>query len=211
MISLKSCLVTLKMSRSSLFQVKFFDHYISKLVPYATSLSYLNITGAISESDLPVLTNIVQSHSTIEVVNINYIKRGLWMYTSTEGEMSSLVAAAGNSRLKKLIIGKCDIIELLNYANTNPKELILLELLIQPLAALLPNVTSLVYLEITGYVSDSDLPVLTNIVQSHPTLEVLNITDLPLMCNSTKLSPLVEAAGNSKLKKLAIGQCDNYY
>ena len=133
------------------------------------------------------------------------------MYTLTEGEMSSLVAAAGNSRLKKLIIGKCDIIELLNYANTNPKELILLELLIQPLAALLPNATSLVYLEITGDVSDNDLPVLTNIVQSHPTLEVLNITDLPLMCNSTKLSPLVEAAGNSKLKKLAIGQCDNYY
>ena len=43
-------------------------------------------------------------------------------------------------------------------------------------AALLPTITSissLTCLKITGNVLDSDLAVLTNIVQSHPTLEVL--------------------------------------
>ena len=165
----------------------------------ATSLTYLEITGDVLVSDLPDLSNIVQSHPTLEVLNINRIQPLSWEHNL----VSPLVEAAGNSQLKKLIIGKCDIIELINYANTNPKELIISDLLIQPLAALLPNITSLTYLEITGDVSDSDLPVLANIVRSHPTLEVLNIVKVRAI-DLTKLSLLVEAAINSQLKEIRV-------
>ena len=170
---------------------------LAALLPNITSLVYLEITGYVLDSEIFVLSNIVQSHPTLEVLNINE----RWVYNSTE--LSSLVEAAGNSQLKKLTIGKCDIIELLNYADTNPKELIILSRLLQPLVALLPNITSLVYLEITGYVLDSEIFVLSNIVQSHPTLKVLNILRISVD-SSTEVSSLIEAAGNSQLKKLIL-------
>ena len=174
---------------------------LAALLPNITSLVYLEITGYVSYSDLAVLTNIVQSHPTLEELNINNIERSFGVRNPTE--IFSLVEAAGNSRLKKLTINKCDVIELLNYANTNPTEVIIPSLLIQPLAALLPNITSLVYLEITGYVSDSDLPVLSNIVRSHPTLEVLDIIKV-WSINLTELSLLVEATINSQLKEIRV-------
>ena len=62
--------------------------------------------------------------------------------------------------------------ELLPHSNTNLKKLIISRDFIHLLAALIPNIVSLTYLEIL-YPLDSDLPVLTNIVQSHHTLEVL--------------------------------------
>ena len=177
--------------------------HLAALLLNATSLTYLEITGDVLYSVLPVLTNIVQSHPTLEVLNISRI---LWVYYNST-ELSTLVEAADNSQLKKLIIGECDIIELLNYKSTKPKKLILSGLLLQLFAALLPSISSLIYLEITDSVTSSGLPALTNIVQSHPTLEVMNI-NIGYVVNLTELSPLVEAAGNSRLKKLTIGQCD---
>ena len=68
---------------------------------------------------------------------------------------------------------------------------------------MLPNITSLTYLEITGDVSDSDLPVLANIVQSHPMLEVLVLPHMLISPNLLVL--LIEAAaGNSRLRKLVL-------
>ena len=47
--------------------------------------------------------------------------------------------------------------------------------LIETLAALLPNITSLTYLRINYPVDDSGLLVLIDLVQSHTTLEVLEL------------------------------------
>ena len=93
--------------------------------------------------------------------------------------------------------------EPLPHENTNLKELTISRYLLHPLAALIMNITSLTYLKISGYLLDSDLPVLTNVVQSHHTLVVLDIGRIDY-CNNTNLLQLIEAAGNSRLKKLLL-------
>ena len=108
--------------------------------------------------------------------------------------------------------------ELLPHENTNLKKLTISRNFLHPLAALIVNITSLTYLEInnkqypTSGLEDSDLPVLTNIVQSHHTLEVLEIREI-IYCTSTytstNLLQLIEAAGNSQLKKLRLDK-SNY-
>ena len=98
-----------------------------------------------------------------------------------------------------------DCHEPLPHVNTNLKELTISRNLLHPLAALIVNITSLTYLKIS-VILDSDLPVLTNIVQSHHTLEVLQIRWI-IYCseeNETNLLQLIEAAGNSRLKKLRL-------
>ena len=101
-------------------------------------------------------------------------------------------------------LGRQDIVldvELHPHENTNLKKLTISSHLLDSLEALILNITSLTYLKISGYLQDSDLPVLTNIVQSHHTLEVLKFG-----CheNETGLLQLIEAAGNSRLKKLRL-------
>ena len=95
--------------------------------------------------------------------------------------------------------------EVLPHENTNLKELTVSSHLLHPLAALIMNITSLIYLQISRFLLDSDLPVLTNIVQSHHTLEVLEIG---VNKNETELLQLIEAAGNSRLKKLILHKLD---
>ena len=107
----------------------------------------------------------------------------------------------------KLDLGLQDIMlhdELLLHENTNLKELTISRNLLRPLAALIMNITSLKYLKISVGPLDSDLPVLTNIVQSHHTLEVLQIGRIHYNSdeNETELLQLIKAAGNSRLKKL---------
>ena len=115
-----------------------------------------------------------------------------------------------------LCVGFEEIIlhELLPHENTNLKKLAISCNLLHPLAALIVNITSLTCLEI-GALLDSDLPVLTNIVQSHHTLEVLEIGYIMRDYNaltkpSTNLLQLIVAAGNSKLRtlKLRKSYCD---
>ena len=102
--------------------------------------------------------------------------------------------------------------ELLPHENTNLKELTVSTHNLRPLAALIMNITSLTYLRIDGGVLHSyDLPILTNIVQSHRTLDVLVIRELITFYNSKKngaLLQLIEAAASSRLKKLRL-RCDN--
>ena len=117
------------------------------------------------------------------------------------------------SSLQKLTLVLEDIVlhdELLPHENTNLKELTITRNLLHPLAALIMNITSLSYLGIVVGLRDSDLPVLTNIVQSHPTLEVLKIGWIPYKSDDyeTNLLQLIEAAGNSRLKKLMIKKRD---
>ena len=98
--------------------------------------------------------------------------------------------------------------ELLPHENTNLKELTVSLHILRPLAALIMNITSLTYLGISGGVLHSyDLPILTNIVQSHHTLDVLEIERSIIYYNSEKggqLLQLIEAAGSSRLKKLRL-------
>ena len=92
--------------------------------------------------------------------------------------------------------------EPLPHVNTNLKELTISGNLIHPLAALIANITSLTYLKICRPQA-SDLPVLTNIVQSHHTLEVLQIEKISYYVTHDLLQ-LIEVAGNSQLKKLRL-------
>ena len=101
---------------------------------------------------------------------------------------------------------------LLPCKNTKLKKLTILRNLLRLLAAFIVNITSLIYLESDSVLQDSDLPVLTNIVQSHCTLEVLHIglvvdhyaSSFP----STNILQLIEVAGKSQLKKLRLNRSD---
>ena len=78
-----------------------------------------------------------------------------------------------------------------------------------PLAALIVNITSLIHLKIYSALLDSDLPVLTNIVQSHRgTLEVLLIGGVCYETLSVLFTDLLEAAGNSQLNRLELYKSD---
>ena len=116
------------------------------------------------------------------------------------------------SSLEELRLNVLDVkmrTELLPHSNTNLKKLIISPYLIHLLAALIPNIVSLTYLEITLYPLDSDLPVLTNIVQSHHTLEVLDIGQIGCAALPTNMLRLIEAAGNSQLTELRLNK-SNY-
>ena len=63
--------------------------------------------------------------------------------------------------------------ELLPQSNTNLKKLTIQQKHIQPLATLLPNITSLTYLEVIGLVTYNDVSVLITTVQALHMLEVL--------------------------------------
>ena len=95
--------------------------------------------------------------------------------------------------------------ELFPHENTNIKELTIAPNLLHSLAALIVNITSLTYLNIVYAPLDSDLPVLTNIVQSHRTLEVLEFREFVSNDFSTNL---IDVAGNSRLKKLRLRKSD---
>ena len=92
--------------------------------------------------------------------------------------------------------------ELLPHENTNLKELTISRDLLHQLAAL--NITTLTYLWIIFFLQDGDLPVLTNIVRSHHTLEELCIGFISCDNYETELLQLIEAAGNGRLKKLIL-------
>ena len=99
--------------------------------------------------------------------------------------------------------------ELHPHHKTNLNKLYISNNLLHPLAALIVNITSLTYLEVYGAVPSIYLPALTNIVQSHRTLEVLVIGLILDHIDATdpftyNLLQLIEAAGNSRLKKLRL-------
>ena len=118
------------------------------------------------------------------------------------------------SSLQELKLNTSDIIktELLPCENTNLKKLIISRNLLHSLATVIMNITSLTLLEISDRPLSSDLPVLTNIVRSHDSLEVLQIKDIKNRNASPdsaiNLLQLVVAAGKSRLKKLRLNKSD---
>ena len=119
------------------------------------------------------------------------------------------------SSLQVLSLGRDGYItmrtELLPQKNTNLKELGMSSNHLPPLAAFLPKITSLTQLNIF-YPLDSDLPIVTNIVQSHHTLEVLVIGMVHDRKDSTETSgnllQLIEAASKCQLKELQVSLFD---
>ena len=99
----------------------------------------------------------------------------------------------------------------LSQKNTNLKKLAMTCALLLPLAKLLPNYTpSLTCLIINNsIVYADDLPVFTELIQSHPTLEVLEIESYsPGKGSKANLVQLVKTAASSQLKKLLFSQYD---
>ena len=98
--------------------------------------------------------------------------------------------------------------DLLPLNNTNLKVLVISDSLLRSLAVLLPNITSLAYLRITS-IPNSDLPVLTEVVRSHATLQVLEIGG-SYQYNEPAYTPsllqLVKTAGSNQLQELRLVQ-----
>ena len=126
----------------------------------------------------------------------------LWISVNELPYASTLIPTLFQpSSVENLVLLTDDTIlgtELLPHGNTNLKELSISGNLLHLLAALIVNITSLTYLLIDSVLQDSDLPVLTNIVQSHSTLGVLTISKINHCINSTNLLQLIEAADDSE-------------
>ena len=117
---------------------------------------------SIDHDDLVILQQLIAPGSELKY---------LFIFGITSQISSSLISTLFQpSSLQELTLSTDDAInetQLLPHVNTNLKELTISHNLLHPLAALI-MLTSLTYLG-TGYLLDSDLPVLTNIVQSHHT------------------------------------------
>ena len=83
----------------------------------------------------------------------------------------------GCSSLKnlQLFIDDFHRADLPHHSNTNLEYLSISGELIHSLASIIPNITNLTYLGIDVPIPESAIPVLTNIIQSHPSLEVLEL------------------------------------
>ena len=91
----------------------------------------------------------------------------------------------------------------LPHSNTNLQSLTITGTgFLRPLAALIPNISSLTILAVS-YQLYSDLPIITNIVRNHRTLELLCVgykQDDALTDSSAILIELFDAVGNSQIK-----------
>ena len=148
---------------------------------------------SIDHDDLVILQQLIAPGSELESLVICRI----------ESQISSLLILTlfQPSSLQELALLTDHTInetQLLPHGNTNLKKLTIFHNLLHPLAALIMNITSLIYLEIRVGLLDSDLPILTNIAQSHHTLEVLDIYKMRNCTDSTNLLQLIEAADSNE-------------
>ena len=147
---------------------------------------------SIVHDDLVILQKLIAPGSELEY---------LLIYDSVLQISSSLISTLFQpSSLQELALFTDDTInetQLLPHGNTNLNKLTISRNLLHPLAALIVNITSLTYLKIRDLL-DSDLPVLTIIVQSHHTLEVLDIEYIKNCTDPTNLLQLIEAADSNE-------------
>ena len=158
-------------------------------------LKKLLLTGVnIDHAGLVILQQLVAPGSELKSLYIKF-----WYIQS---QINNLLISTlfQPSSLQELVLDSVDTINKtrrLPHGNTNLKKLTISRDLLHPLAALIVNITSLTYLEI-GLLLDSDLPVLTNIVQSHHTLKILSISLNHDCTVSTNLLQLIEAADSNE-------------
>ena len=163
------------------------------------------------EDSMAVLQQLIAPESGLR--KLNYLNHPV----PIEGYISSLIPLLlDQSSLEELVIDYAtyERIEHLPHKNTNLKKLFLSTQLIRSLEPLLPNITSLTCLKITGSsIGTKELNVLTKTVQSLPALQVLEIEHVtyyrceegPIHVSSSLLQ-LIEAAGNSHLEELIISE-----
>ena len=178
-------------------------------------LFYINI----DEKDEEALKKLIAAKNspkslTYRTVNEYTYPRSLIPMLLDDSSLEELVVKTGSEV-------KMDT-ERIPHTNTNLKMLTISCTLVQPLAALLPN-TSLTHLVVDSQVYDSDLPMLKSLVESHSTLQVLELgkivhyasTPEPTYISesvesaSSNLRELAQVASNSQLNKLKLHQ-DNY-
>ena len=140
-------------------------------------------------------------------------------YTHTRSLVPMLL---DDSSLEELYVRTGSVVNMdtkvLPHTNLNLKKLTISCELVQPLAALLPN-TSLTHLVVDTLVYDSDLPFLTSLVESHSTLQVLELGKIidyasnytSLTSASPNLHQLIIVASYHQLKKLKLQQDDYDY
>ena len=171
------------------------DSYFSVIVTLRdfSRLKKLELLGvSIDHDDLVILKQLIAPGSELEY---------LLIYDSVLQISSSLILTLFQpSSLQELALFTDDTInetQLLPHGKTNLKKLTISRNLLHPLAALIVNITSLTFLKIRDLL-DSDLPVLTIIVQSHHTLEVLDIEYIKNCTDPTNLLQLIEAADSNE-------------
>ena len=166
-------------------------------------LELLNVD--IHEDDEAILRQLIAPESRLSL--LVYYSSFNESYTNT---FIPLLLQKSSVRELKLVISYGDIImktELLPQENVNLEKLSISHNLLHQLAALIQKFTSLTYLAISEP-QDNDLPVLTNLVQSHETLEILELDRIrdhdKLKDASTNMLQLIETAANCQLKELRI-------
>ena len=158
-------------------------------------LKTLGLFGVnINHDDLVILQQLIAPGSELKSIICFDIEPQISsLLISTLFQLSSLQELRLSTTADDTIIET----QLLPHGNTNLKKLSITRNLLHPLAALIVNITSLTYLEINHPLA-SDLPVLTKIVQSHHTLEVLHIYKIQNCTDSTNLLQLIEAADSNE-------------
>ena len=143
----------------------------------------------IDHDDVVILQQLIAPGSELEdLVICNYESRTSSLVISTLFQPSSL------QELDLFTDDTINETQLLPHGNTNLKKLDISRNLLHPLAALIMNISSL---GIKGPL-DSDLPVLTNIVQTQHTLEMIHIEEIQNCTDSTNLLQLIEAADSNE-------------
>ena len=132
-----------------------------------------------------------------------------------------------DSFLEELVVRTGSVVKmdtkLLPRSNANLKKLTISCELVQPLAALLCKTSVMTHLVVYSPVADSDLPFLTSLIESHSTLQVLElgkiyyastqkpITYTSLTSASRNLHHLVKVAINSQLNMFKLHKDDYHY
>ena len=179
-------------------------------------LLYVNI----NEEDEKVLKKLIASKSgpkrlTYRTGNEHMHTRSLIPMLLDDSSLEELVVRTGSevNMLSKI----------LPHTNSNLKKLTISCELVKPLAALLHKTSLMTHLVIDSQVYESDLPVLTSLVESHSTLQVLKLgkivryalTPKPTYTSSTSASrnlrQLVKVAINSQLIMFKLHKEDYKY
>ena len=179
-------------------------------------LQYVNV----NEEDVAVLRQLVAPETGLKSLSVRTVND----YTHTSSFIPMLL---DDSSVEELLVrtgSKANVdTELLPRKNKTLKKLTISCELVQPLAALLSN-TSLAHLVVSSLVYDSDLPIFTSLIQSHSTLQVLELglivnytstpepTYAPLESASDNLNQLARASASCcQLKKLKLHEVDYKY
>ena len=194
-----------RIRRLSLLEVSF-SQVFSQLEKFCQLIDLKIVNIGIVDNDVNILRQLIAPGSELRCIQLS----------GCELNLGASQILFDQSSLEELTISNHTLMYFepqLSHKNTNLKKLTISGELIEPLAAVLPNITSLTYLRINYPVPDSDLLVLIDLLQSHTTLEELELSiddydeysyhDEDGCETLTNLPQLIEAADSCQ-KKLEI-------